>query len=142
MVMTDDHAVAGETACWFKYGATLRIFGQIPDLDEITTTLRLTPTHTHRRGDQRHRRSLPFEHDHWSYDSPVPEDRPLDVHIQTLWNHIKPHRQYLMGLKERLTVDVFCRYTSSTGTAGFEVSHQSLEIFIQLEIPFGISIIA
>jgi hypothetical protein len=77
----------------------------------------------------------------WSYISPVPEDRPLDVHIQTLWAHVKPHRDFLMKLKERLTVDVFCGYRTNCGTAGFEVSHRSLEMFMQFEIPFGVSIV-
>jgi hypothetical protein len=45
-----------------------------------------------------------------------------------------------MGLKHWLTVDVFCSY-SSNGCAGIEVSHHALEMFIELEIPFGLSII-
>jgi hypothetical protein len=77
----------------------------------------------------------------WSYTAPVPEDRPLDVHIQTLWNHIKSNTDYLLQLKDRLTVDVFCGYRSNCGSAGFEVSHESLEMFIRLEIPLGVSVI-
>ncbi len=46
-----------------------------------------------------------------------------------------------MTLKERLTVDVFSGYRSNCGTAGFEVSHRSLEMFMQLEIPFGVSVV-
>jgi len=140
--MTDEGQEPDEETYWFKFSAMLRIFGQIPDLEEVSRTLRLSPTHTHRRGDRRSQRWSPFEHDMWSYLSPVPEDRPLDVHIQTLWAHIKPHKDYLAGLKERLTVDVFCGYRSNCCTAGIEVSHHALEMFIQLEIPFGLSIIA
>ncbi len=103
---------------YFKYDATLRIFGQIPDLEEITRTLGLSPTRTVKRGDRRQYSSQFFEHDMWMYKAPVPEDRPLDVHIQTLWAHLKPHQAYLMGLKERLTVDVFCGYRSNCGSAG------------------------
>ena len=53
-------------------------------------------------------------------------------------DHTKIH---LMRLKEKLTVDVFRGYRSNCGTAGFEVSYRSLEMFLQLEIPFGVSII-
>ena len=76
-----------EHGYWFKYSATLRIFGRIADFDTITRTLGLEPAHTHRRGDRRVPRAMPYEHDMWSYAAPVPEDRPLDVHIQTLWDH-------------------------------------------------------
>lgn len=130
----------GEPA-WFRFSATLRVFGQGVDLDEITATLGLAPTHTHRRGDRRTPRAQPFEHDMWSYTAPVPGDKPLDDHIQTLWSRIKPHKDYLMGLKEGLTVNVYCGYTTNC-CAGFEVSHRSLALFVELEIPFGVSIIA
>jgi hypothetical protein len=140
--VADESENVDEEPISFSYGATLRIFGQIPDLDGISRTLGLSPTHTHKLGDQRSLYSPDFfEHDMWSYDSQVPKDHPLEIHIQTLWAHIKPHRAYLMRLKERLTVDVFCEYSTNACGAGIEVSHRSLEMFIELEIPFGLSII-
>ena len=36
---------------YFRYSATLRIFGDIPDLAELTRRLGVSPTHAHRRGD-------------------------------------------------------------------------------------------
>ena len=139
--MTDGNSDPDDVPYRFKYGATLRIFGEIADLDAITRTLGLSPTHTHRRGDRRGGRSEPFEHDMWSYASPVADDRPLDEHLQTLWESLKPHTAYLKSLKEGLTVDVFCRYSSDCESAGFEVSHRSLEIFTELEVPFGVSVV-
>jgi hypothetical protein len=38
-------------------------------------------------------------------------------------------------------VDVFLTYSSNVDTAGIEVPHTSLEMFTELEVPFGISII-
>jgi hypothetical protein len=130
-----------EVEYWFKYSATLRIFGDIGDLDAITARLGVTPTHTHRHGE----RPLPtsincYQHDMWSYAAPVPEDRPLQVHLEALWRVVRPHVAYLKGLKERLTVDVFCGYRSNCGTAGFEVDHRALVIFTELEVPFGVSV--
>jgi len=139
--VTTENPKPDDEPYWFRFSVTLRIFGQIPDLDEITRILGISPTYTHKRGDQGSRRSRPFKHDMWSYESPVPDDRPLDVHLRTLWAHIQPHKDYLLRLKERFTVDVFSGYRSNCGTAGFEVSYQSLEMFIQLEIPFGVSVI-
>ncbi len=53
-----------EPEYWFKYSATLRIFGDIGDLDTITSALVIAPTHTHRRGERR-RPTSPrcYEHD-------------------------------------------------------------------------------
>jgi hypothetical protein len=123
---------------FFHFEATLRIFGVIDDLDAISETLCLAPTRSHKRGN-RAGFSRTHEFDMWMYTAPVPRDRPLDAHIQTLWAHIKPHRDDLVRLKERLSVDVYCSYRTNAVYAGFEVAHESLEMFVQLEIPFGVS---
>jgi len=47
----------------------------------------------------------------------------------------------LLGLKTSVTVDVFLGYRSNSGTAGFEVPCSSLEMFTELKIPFGVSVI-
>jgi hypothetical protein len=41
----------------------------------------------------------------------------------------------------RFKVDVFCGYRSNCDHAGFEVSHKCLELFVALEVPFGLSVI-
>jgi hypothetical protein len=46
-----------------------------------------------------------------------------------------------MQLKQSATVDVFCGYRSNCDHAGIEVPWQSLEIFREVQIPFGVSII-
>lgn len=127
---------------YFGYSATLRIYGTIPDQDFITKTLGLTPTHTHKRGEpKRKSKSVVWEHDMWSFVAQVPEDRPLDIHINKLWEKLKPHKDFIIKLKENATVDIFCGYKSNSIAAGFEISPKSLEMFIELGIPFGISII-
>jgi len=45
------------------------------------------------------------------------------------------------ALKRRFKVDVFCGYRSNCDTAGFQVSHNCLELFTALEVPFGVSVI-
>jgi hypothetical protein len=140
-VVTDIVKPEEEPEYWFKYSATLRIFGEIGDLDAITAELGVTPTHIHRRGERRRPSSpTPYHHDMWSYIATVPEDRPLQVHLEALWRVVRPHVAYLKALKERLTVDVFCGYRSNCSTAGFEVDHRALVIFTELEVPFGVSV--
>ena len=69
------------------------------------------------------------------------ESEPLHVHIDALWNTFRERKQYLLQLKQDLTVDVFLGYRSNCDHAGVEVPHQSLEMFRELQVPFGLSII-
>ena len=133
--------VLEEPEYFFRFSATLRIFGDIGDLEAITAELGIAPTHVHWRGEK----ALPtflrgYEHDMWSYSAPVPRDRPLHVHLEALWRHVQPHVTYLKGLKERLSVDVYCSYQTNCSTGGFEIDHRDLTIFTELEVPFGVSI--
>ena len=129
-----------EEELYFAYSASLRIFGEIPNLDEISRALGLKPTSTHRKGERR-KGAAPYRHDMWLYRAPVEEAEPLERHIDALWAQLKPHKRYLLKLKKSLTVDVFLGYRSNSGTAGLEIPHTSLEMFSQLQIPLGLSII-
>lgn len=93
-----------EEPLYFAYCATLRIFGAIPDLDELTRSLGIGSTHAHRRED---RHPIPYRHDMWNYMAPVNESEPLHVHIDSLWSVFRKRKEYLLQIKERLTVDVF-----------------------------------
>jgi hypothetical protein len=128
-------------ANYFAYYASLRIFGNIRDLDEITQHLGIAPTSEHRQGDCPKPNSLPYKEDMWSYTVPVSENEPLHVHINELWRTFKERKDYLIQLKRDLKVDVFLGYRSNCDHAGLELPFDSLEIFIELQIPFGISII-
>lgn len=132
----------GQNGIYFNYSATLRIFGDIPDLDEITRRLGVTPSETHRRGTRGWGPKLPpYKHDMWSYEAPIKKTEPLGVHIETLWNTFREKKEYLLHLKKTVTVDVFLGYQSNCDHAGVEVPYQSLEMFRELQIPFGLSII-
>jgi hypothetical protein len=126
---------------YFAYSASLRIYGEIPDLNEISNRLSLKPTRTHRKGEKRAPRSPLYRQDMWSYEPPVDRSEALAKHVDALWLVLKPHKKYLLKLKESLSVDVFIGYRSNCDTAGIVVPHTSLEMFRQLKIPFGISII-
>ena len=130
-----------EAENYFFYSATLRIFGDISDLDEVSSHLGLRPTSVHRKGDKRGPRGSGFSHDLWSYTVPVDKRQPLSEHIDALWTQLKPHRDYLVELKSCLRVDVFLGYQSNCDSAGVEVPFTSLEMFVELKIPLGVSII-
>lgn len=128
---------------YFAFSASLRIWGDGVDIEEITKTLGLTATHAHRKGEQRSSRShsAPWPHDMWLYEPPIDATRPLHEHIMALWDAVRPHIPYLRDLKRKFRVDVFCGYRSNNGTAGFEVDHRCLGLFAELEVPFGVSVI-
>lgn len=125
----------------FAFSATLRIFGDIPDVEAISQRLGLQPTHIHRKGESRREGRPAWPHDMWSYTADLHESEPLERHIDALWAVLKPHRKYLLGLKKKAKVDVFLGYRSNCDHAGIEVPHTALEMFRELEIPFGLSII-
>jgi hypothetical protein len=126
---------------YFSYSATLRIFGKIPDLEMLTSEMGFPPTDFHRIGEKKGDKSPGFEHDMWSFKPSIPETEPLGHHIDALWAAIKSKTDFLISLKKTLTVDVFLGYRTNCDLAGVEIPHSSLEMFRELQIPLGISII-
>ena len=130
-----------EEESYFAHSASLRISGDDLDFDEISQSLRRLPTRSHRKGERSGPRSPEYAHDMWSYSPPVPEDRPLAEHIDALWADIRHAKDYLRSLKKTAKVDVFLGFRSNRATAGIEVPHTCVQMFVELEIPFGVSII-
>jgi len=126
---------------YFCYTACLRIFGRNLDIAGITQRLGFQPTRFYYEGERRGPRSPTYEHDMWALDAPVPESQPLEQHIDWLYANLRPHFDDLKELKRHASVDIFCGYRSNSGSAGFQVSHNALRLFSELEIPFGVSVI-
>ena len=126
---------------YFKYSVTLRVHGDEVPFEEISQTLGVAPTRSHRKGERRGPNSPEYRDDAWHYQPPVPEEEPLASHIEGLWTVVRPAVAYLKSLKQRNKVDVFCGYRSNCDTAGFEVPHTCLELFTTLEVPFGVSVV-
>lgn len=126
---------------YFHYSATLRIYGIDVPFDEITKQLGVEPTMQRRQGERRRPHSPESKNDSWHFQPAISETEPLEAHILALLNVVRPHLEYLKMLKSRFDMDVFCGYRSNCDHAGFEVSHECLELFTALEIPFGVSII-
>ena len=82
----------------FAFSATLRIFGDIPDLTDITIGLEVDPTYTHHKGDRRGPKGPGFPHDMWAYKSPLSETEPLERHIEVVWAQFKRKKDYLLEL--------------------------------------------
>lgn len=126
---------------YFCFSATLRIHGDGVPFEEISQRLGVQPTHVYRKGERIGPSSPGYRDDAWQYEPPLPITEPLENHIDALWRVVRPAVDYVKSLKRRFCVDVFCSYRSNCDTAGFEVAHQCLEMFIALEVPFGVSVI-
>ena len=123
----------------FAYSATLRIMGENVPFDEIEHILNLKGSHKHRKGDKRGKGV--YREDLWSLESPLSEEKPLEKHLDWLWEHLKQHKNYLLRLKQKHRLDIFAGYRSNCDHAGIEIPIESMQIYFELEIPFGLSII-
>jgi hypothetical protein len=73
--------------------------------------------------------------------SPLPEEEKLEKHLDWLWENLGSHKAYILNLKDRFRVDIFAGYRSNCDHAGVEIPIESMQIYYELQIPFGISII-
>jgi hypothetical protein len=126
---------------YFAYSATLRIHGDGLPFEAISKELGVAPTNIHRKGERRGPKSPPYSDDAWHFQPILPEEEPLEKHIEALWEVLKPHVLFLKQLKRHCKIDVFCGYRSNCDMAGIEVPHTCLELFTALEVPFGVSFI-
>lgn len=133
--------VESQEPLYFNYSAALRIFGDIPDLNELTLRFGVTPTTAYRRGERPRPSTPPARHSMWLFQVPIPKTEPLHVHIDALWMVFRDRKAQLLDLKKSCKVDVFLGYRSNCDHAGVEVPASSLEMFTELQIPFGLSII-
>ena len=127
----------------FAYSASLRIGGDDIPFEEIENTLNLQATHKHRKGELQgnKRGTATCKEDKWILSSPLPDNEKLEKHLNWLWANLGSHKEYLISLKEKYRVDIFAGYRSNCDHAGVEIPIESMRIYYELNIPFGLSII-
>lgn len=129
-----------EEPIYFCYLAIFRIFSDyIIDLNAITNFLGISPTLSYLKGELYYGKVV--EDSMWSFEIDLDEETHLDFHIQSLWSILKPLKEKIIKLKEDFRVDVFCGYRTNSVTAGLLVAPSNLEMFMELDIPFQLSII-
>jgi hypothetical protein len=112
-------------------------------MEQISTLLDLEPTAAYRRGEYQRISFMTNEKDIWIYDAAVPAKEHLTKHINALWSVLRVRKRAILGLKEMpmIEVNVLLGYSSDCQTAGLEIPPQSLEMFVELDIPFSLSIV-
>ena len=131
-----------ENDVYYKYLASLRVFGKKVNLEEISEKLGIKPTETHRRGERLGKTSkMMYPNDIWILDAPVPRESDLEKHLLWLKKKLLPHKKYIWELKKKYHVDFFCGYRSNNDQGGFSLSPKCLELFVELGIQLEFSII-
>jgi len=127
----------------FHFGASLLIKGDGLDLDEISRTLGLAPNNISQKGKRYGHAQTLCDFDAWYYNSPVGKERPLDEHIVALYDAVRPHIGYLLGLKQKFEVSVSVHVNSNSFWFKeyhtlFEVDHRCMGLFAELGIPLRV----
>ena len=124
----------------FVAGAAFRVQGFGLDFDSITREIGYSPTHTHRQGELGPIKEL-RPRDMWLLDSPLIKDQPLEAHLNWLVEIFLPRKEYVLYLKERFIVDIYCYKTCYTEQASLTLSTQALRIFVEFDLPMEISLL-
>ena len=95
-----------EEDLYFCFTASLRIFGDIEDMDQITNIVGVQPTKSHRKGEKRTGRSKPYTQDMWCYEPKIDEKENLSKHLNALWAAIGQNAQKIKELKKQYNVDI------------------------------------
>jgi hypothetical protein len=125
----------------FHFGVSLFIKGDGLDLDEISRTLGIAPTNISRKGERYGHAQTLCDFDGWYFSPNIEGTRPLDEHIMTLWDVVRPHIGYLRDPKQKFEVSVSVHVNSSSFWFGreyhtsFEVGHRCMGLFTELGIP-------
>jgi hypothetical protein len=125
-----------------RYRVSFVIQSPSLDLDAISRTLDIVPSHTHRVGDlSRAKKILP--HDMWRLTSPPtgPEES-IDAHLKWLAEKLKPHYDFIRSLKNHAEIYIFCGYTIDTEQSGFSLSSEALALVTDIGISMDFSILA
>ena len=120
--------------------ARLRVFS--PDLtpEELAAALVVPPDQSYRTGDRVSLRSgseVVRKTNAVFVDSGLPENRPLDEHLEALVAKLEPAAAGLRSLSGRAKADVFCGFSSANGQGGFSLSPRLLARLAALGLDIG-----
>lgn len=124
----------------FETGASFRVQGFGLDFDSITREIGHSSTHTHRQGELGPIKEL-YPRDMWLLSSPLSRDQALDAHLIWLAEILLPRKEYVLSLKGRFNVDMYCFKTCYTEQASLTLSSTALKIFTELSLELCVSLL-
>ncbi len=119
--------------------ASIRIQGDL-DPDDISRMLAIVPTYTLRAGES-DRFGEVLRSNMWLLKSDVGNDKPLEQHIQSLFDKLRAKMPAIEKLRANYKLDVFCSVTS-TGQGGFSLNPNVLLNFSEYGFTLEVSIVA
>lgn len=115
----------------------IRIFASNLSPEDVTRNLQVTPDYTHHQGD--YPRNDPkyssYKHSMWLLNSKIPEEQPLEAHLDSLLLILEPNRSYINLLTQNAVVDFYCVLHSQNG---FQLSPPILKRIGDLGATFGV----
>jgi hypothetical protein len=132
--------VTDNSATKFSAGAAFRVFGIGLDLDAVTRELGFDPDHQHKRGNLDPGKK-PFPHDMWSLKSPLDQTQELELHLTWLAERLLVHSSYIVPLKKRFNVDIYCWKNCFTEQANLTLSSKALRIFTELDLNLQVGLL-
>ena len=108
--------------------ASLNIYGENLEPEEITRMLGLSPTHSHRRGERRRPDGPQFSTGAWLHrvDSDVAPDAP-DRALGSLLDRLPSDRSLWIGITQRYEVRIFFRIGFEGWNKGFTLSAHNIQ---------------
>lgn len=122
-----------------KSAATLRIYGDDLDPDEVTRVLGREPTLAHRKGDFRRSKTV-WHTGGWSLEARDREPEDLNAQIFELFDLLTSHPEVWLSLKQRFKMDLFVGLFMAESNDGVVISSEALSalgnrgIELQLDI--------
>ena len=121
--------------------ASVRIFGETLQPEEIEAKLGLKATRTHVKGQPRSRRyNVPWRHSLWSLESPLSDDHDMADHLKWLLDRLEPRLDVIMALSAEYRVDLFCGFSSGSGQGGFTLDSTTLARIAKLGVPLVVDL--
>jgi hypothetical protein len=131
----DDYPTCEETY------ATLRIYHDELDPDEVSRALALVPSNAQRKGDElSSRRALPTGGWFLSSKGHV-TSKDTRRHVAWVLDQIAPNKTNLLSLQDRgYKMDIFCFWASASGHGGPELDHELMQRLASFRLNVGFDV--
>lgn len=127
-----------------KSKASLRLFGDDLQPDEITGLLGCSPTYSHIKGEvvtvKNPRREYIKKFGHWRLHAKDAEPENLDDQVAELLSKLTQDLAVWADLKNRFEMDLFCGLFMNESNDGFELSSATLASLAERGIAIGFDI--
>jgi len=120
--------------------ATLRIFGDALQPDEVGVALKIEASHAHLKGQERSRGRGTWSESAWLLASPLAKKRGLDEHIRWLLERLDDKVEIVRELGRKYRIDIFCGFSSGSGQGGFTLDGATLERLAKLGVPLALDL--